>query len=572
MTRGMFRTLAALTLWVGATLGAGCGGGNEGAHDQGTGGSGHDLGTGGNGGGDLAQAPPAADLSPSAPADLAVVTGPSPDLSTPAGPPNDLSVTPATDTATAPQGHLRFVHASPVAGKLDVYLQGATVPLFANVAYGGATPYAALPAGMVTLEVRSAGDPASAPAKLTTPATALAADAGISAVAAGLLGGTDAASTLRVAFLSESFAVPAAGKANVRLFQASYAIGATVMLGFDLGDDGSQEAKLARFGDSDAAGFAVDGGKPLRVSLWNGATRQGSFTVPAAAVRSGASLLLLFAGLNRLPDQPDSFVLLASEATAAAASPDAQLVRQDPALFVLQAADSGAVDLFAGDKKVVTNKAFPTAVGALPLIQPSPSPDGLVLSVYPTSAATSPPAGGKLGDFTVKPLEAGRRYLVVLSGAPAAARPLQLDSWADEFVGPQADMFGRVRVINAVTDLAGGIDVGRWVTNAYKDLVVGGVTPFAGLGFGLASEAGGTPVVDGATQVGLNPAIRESGTTAPVKHFTLATQMSTDRFFVVPAGAVAPVSGQQTLKLIVVNAPRESLAPIAIKQLLSPLP
>jgi hypothetical protein len=42
---------------------------------------------------------------------------------------------------------------------------------------------------------------------------------------------------------------------------------------------------------------------------------------------------------------------------------------------------------------VVTNKAFPTAVGALPLIQPSPSPDGLVLS-----------------------------------GAPAAARPLRLDA------------------------------------------------------------------------------------------------------------------------------------------------
>jgi hypothetical protein len=557
MTRGMQRSLLLL-----ATLVTGCGGNGDGDGHPDLAGSTHDL----------AQAPVADDLSmPTVMQDLSMPTVMQ-DLSVPATPP-DLSLpTVPPDLAVTKQAHLRFVHASPVAGKLDVYLQGATTPLFAGVAYGAATPYAALPPGMVTLEVRTAGDPATAAPKLTTPATAITADTSVSAIGAGLVAGTDAASTFRIAFLADSAAAPAAGKVNVRLFQASYAIAATVMLGFDLGDDGSQEAKLARFADSDPAGFAVDAAQALRVSLWNNTNRQGSFTIPASALRAGASLLVVLSGLNRMPGEPESFVLLASESTTAAPSPGATTVRQDPALFVLNAADTGAIDLFAGDKKVVTNRAFPTAVGALPLIQPAPSADGITLAAFPTSASTMPPTMGKLGDFTVKPLEAGRRYLVVLSGMPAAGRALQLDAWADEFVGPQPDMFGRMRVVNAITDIAGSIDVGRWVTNAFKDLVVGTAMPFNGIGYGLTTEAGGTPIVDGMTQVGLNPAIRASGTTAPVKHFTLATQMSTDRFFVVPAGAVAPGAGQQTLKLIVVNAPRESIAPIAIKQLLSPLP
>jgi hypothetical protein len=549
-------------------LAIGCGGnGGGGQHD-----AGGDAGGGGSE--DMTRTGTPEDLAmPTTPGhDLAMPLPPGPDLATPLPPGPDLAMTAPPDMAAPPQAHLRFVHAAPVAGKLDVYLQGTTTPLFAGVAYGAATPYVAVPPGMVTLEVRAAGDAPTVPAKFTTPVTPLAADASVSAVGAGLVGGADATSTYRVTFLSDSAAATVPGKANVRLFQASYAFAATIMLGFDLNDDGTPEAKLARFGDSDAAGLAVDAARPLRVSLWNNTTRQGSFTIPASSLRAGASLLVVLSGLNRMPGEPDSFVLLASEATAAAATPDALLVRQDPALFVLEAADSGAIDLFAGDKKVLTNRAFPTVVGALPLIQPAPSPDGLTLAAFPTSAATMPPDSGKLGDFTIKPLEAGRRYLVVLSGMPSAGRPLQLDAWADQFAGPQPDMFGRVRVINAVADVPGTIDVGRWVTNAFKDLVVGSATPFDGVGFGATSDAAGTPIVDGTTQVGLNPAVRASGTTAPVKHFTLPMQMSTDRFFVVPAGALAPTGTQQPLKLIVVTAPRESLAPIAIKQLLSPLP
>jgi uncharacterized protein DUF4397 len=516
---------------------------------------------------DLSPPPPppdlaAADLSPPPPPPDLAMTTPAPDLAQPSSP---------ADTAPAATAHLRIVQGAPVGGPFDIYVQGSTTPLFSAVGFGGVTAYADLPAAATVLELRTAGDAATATPKLVSDPIALAADQRVSALALGLTGGSDATSKLRIAPLVEGFSAPGAGKARLRFVQGSYAAGAaTATLGFDLGDDGSVELMLGRFADSAAEGVEVTAGKALPLALVSSAgVRQTSFTLPASLLGEGATAWVVLAGNNLMPHDAGAFTAIVAGTTGAASA----MVRQDPKLFVLVAAADlpAPIDLFLGDRKVVTNRALPTAAGALTALQLPPG-SGQSLTAFPTSASTTPPATGALGSFATGALEAGERYLAVLSGlstTPPAGRELQLHLYRDDFAPPASDMFGRIRVLDAVADVAGTVDVGRWVTNAWVEVLDGGNLPFAGLAFGGSSPASGTPIVDAGAQSPLNPAVRAGGTTTPVKHATVGTQMATDRFFGIPAGALVPATGQVPLRFIVVTAPRESLGAMAVKS--SPL-
>ena len=508
--------------------------------------------------------------APPVPADLSQPITNSPDMTMAVIPDlnlpivNDMTSAPATpDLLVIAPARLRVVHASPAMGAFDVYLQGTTTPLFSAVALDTATAFADLPPGTVILEVRAAGDPATAAPKYTSDPLVLTAGERVTGVA---LGNPTAMDTTRFQIkpVVEAFAAPTAGQARLRFVEGSIAFNPSI--GLDFADDGTIDLSgLLRLDVSDAAGQAVTAGSALPVAIMKSTgERQTSFTLPASAVTDGSSALVILTGNNVMPHDPMSFVLL-----VVGASGPALVVKQDPSLFLLNvAADPIGVDFFAGNTKVATS----TFGGAIKKLQGSPSLTGPTLTVYPTSAGTTPPATGQLGTFSTGATAAGERYLAVLSGLSTAAAgtqgALRLDVYRDDFVPKQADGFGRVRIINAVADLD-SIDVGRYTTT-FNDVTDGAANPFNGLAFAASSTGTGTPIVFNQAQVGLNPTVRQTGTTMPFKHFILAAQMSTDRFFGVPAGTLVPVGTQQPLRFVVVNAPRESLGAMTVKSVLLP--
>ncbi len=95
-----------------------------------------------------------------------------------------------TDDLTAPpsgKAKVRFVHASPDAPAVDVAVSGAATPAFGNVAFKGATDYATVDAGTVTLNVNAAG---TSNTVLALPNVTLDAGAVYTIYAVGLANGT----------------------------------------------------------------------------------------------------------------------------------------------------------------------------------------------------------------------------------------------------------------------------------------------------------------------------------------------------------------------------------------------
>lgn len=88
-------------------------------------------------------------------------------------------------------GYVRITHASSSAPNVDVYLNGATTPAIADLAFGSSTDWLALPVGSLDVALRPAGAPAS-----DDPAFAASFELGLGktyeAIATGVLGGEPA--------------------------------------------------------------------------------------------------------------------------------------------------------------------------------------------------------------------------------------------------------------------------------------------------------------------------------------------------------------------------------------------
>lgn len=123
--------------------------------------------------------------------------------------------------AEAAVGYVRLAHLSPDTGKVDVYLSKAGDPsfgeqVFRHVGYGVMSKYLALPVGTYAVAMRNENDPASAPPVLTAQAT-------VAAGGAYTIAGTGKHAVLGLTVLQDDLSRPAAGKAKVRVIQASIA-------------------------------------------------------------------------------------------------------------------------------------------------------------------------------------------------------------------------------------------------------------------------------------------------------------------------------------------------------------
>lgn len=126
------------------------------------------------------------------------------------------SAAPAS-TAAAGAGWLRLAHLSPNTPPVDVYLYSFDNPaarvVLRHVSYGTVSPYLPTPAGLYTVDMRSAGAAATAPPVLSTAVRVLAGRA-YTVAGMGPLAG------LRLQVLSDRLNTPP-GRAMVRVIQAS---------------------------------------------------------------------------------------------------------------------------------------------------------------------------------------------------------------------------------------------------------------------------------------------------------------------------------------------------------------
>jgi hypothetical protein len=123
----------------------------------------------------------------------------------------------APAAAAGSVGYVRLAHLSPDTPDVDVYLSavtGGTPQRFPGVGYGTVSNYLTVPTGTYAVSMRTAGAPASDPPVLTTNVTV---DDGKAYTVAGV--GKHADLGLKV--IEDDLSLPPAGKAKVRIVQAS---------------------------------------------------------------------------------------------------------------------------------------------------------------------------------------------------------------------------------------------------------------------------------------------------------------------------------------------------------------
>ncbi|MCB9559660.1 MAG: DUF4397 domain-containing protein [Kofleriaceae bacterium] len=429
------------------------------------------------------------------------------------------------DPTPAGKATIRVVHASPDAPAVDVYAAGSTTPLVEDLAYGETSATLEVDEGTYDLEVRAAGAAAdSAPAYTTGPLD-LAADAHVTALAAGYLGSTDAADRFRVIPLADGFAAPGADEAIVRIVHAS-ADAPTVAI--DVGNDGSPEiAALDRFADTGATGVALPAGQALPIGIWAGdpLTRVTSFTTPP--LPAGAELYVIASGnLGDLPRQATGFALLAVGDAGTITA-----IKQDPSVYVFHGSpDAPAVDVLAGGAALAQNLAFGELSAPIQVPPGSYDLDVNVAGTTTTAATITTPA-----------LAAGERYLAIASGfVGAGEEPFQPIYAADAFA--LGDAGARVAVIHASPD-APAVDVGP-----LTGLEMAAPAPVQDLAFAEQTDGAGLALPAGTITLG----VAAAGSSSPVATFDVPLTAG-QRAFVVAAGALSPVGDQEPFRLFAID-------------------
>ena len=341
------------------------------------------------------------------------------------------STTPAPVERTA---EVRFVHASPDAGRLDVYAAGATEPLARGLGYGDATPWREVDAGPLRVDLRAAGaDPSAEP--LFTDVVVLSDDTRVSAIAAGLVAGP-AEGALRVLPVVEDWGNDVPGRARVRFVHAGADLPAVAI-------DGAGTVEVAPFNASAPAGetLDVDGGVRLAVREVGGDPEPFTrFTSPELA--QGDDVLLIATGLRgSLAREPDGLRLLAIGTTG-----PLEPILQDPQLYVLHGSgDSGILELCSGTQEIAANFDY----GQMKAAQVAPGSYTLKVFNYPAGCTLN----ALNGTGNVSTFEAGERYLVLLTGeqTPSAGEAsIQAASFRDDFtLGDAAN--ARVRFVHGAS-------------------------------------------------------------------------------------------------------------------------
>jgi hypothetical protein len=378
---------------------------------------------------------------------------------------------------------IRVVHASPDAPKVDVYAAGSATPAITGLAYGDTSDYLALDPGSYAFVLRASPSTAADPVVYASPSLDLVAGTTVTAVAAGLAGSTDPASSLRVLAFDEAFRGARPGTAVVRVVHAG---SDAPSVDLDVGNDDPtmpEFSDLARFEDTGESGLLLPSGSPLQIGIDAQGQRVTAFTTPS--LPDGADLFVIATGLlAKLPREAEGFDLLA-------VGPKGSIgfIKQNPSVYALHASPNApAVDLVAGNAKLVEDLAFG---GLSAPVQVPPGQYGI--DVYAHGAGGAPAAHA-----TVGPLQPGERYLAVATGFVGGAAPaFTIDAYAEDFALDGAAS-ARLRAVHACPD-APAVDLGVVDAQRLSPVLV------PNLAFSQASDGAGLDVAAGQFTLGVAP-------------------------------------------------------------------
>ncbi len=305
-----------------------------------------------------------------------------------------------TTGGAAPKGEIRAVHAAAGVGPVDIYVAGETSPRFEALRYADASEWVEVPVGSWVLEFRSAGAAADSVPVHTSAAVSVDDDDRVTAIALGRIDAEDPESAFRVLALLDDWGAPLAGRARARVVHASPDAPT-------FGVDGVEvDEPLARFGSSEAVGFALDAAGGQRLLLLEDAPTDPStftsFTTPP--VGEGDEVLLIAAGnLDSVARESDALSVIAVGRDGALG-----VVRQDPQLFVLHGSrDADFLEVCTGDTELAANFTY----GQLQSTRVSPGTYDVSIHNYPSGCGMP-----VFNTNSTGPLEAGERYLLLVTG------------------------------------------------------------------------------------------------------------------------------------------------------------
>jgi hypothetical protein len=426
------------------------------------------------------------------------------------------------DDSTVETAQLRVVHASANAPMVDVYLDDAMAPAFRDVSFGDATAYAPVPEGTYTVKLRAAGaDPMSMPA-FEVAGVVVPGGAVITAGAVGSFASSDAANTFRILPLVEEFTDGGMGDAVVRIVHGSPDAPSVAL---DVNNDGSAEIpSLARFADTGATGVTLPAGAALQVGVLTEALAPvTAFTTPE--LPGGENLFLFATGsVAELPRVDEGFRLLAVGEAGAIG-----FVTQNPTVYGLHGSpDAPEVDVLTGGTVLASDLAFGELTDA---IQVAPGAVELELKLSSN--------GSSVGSFGTPALEAGERYLAVVTGYALGESPvLSLLPVGDGF--DVDDAMANVRIVHASPD-APPVDVGVVSGSSFAPL-------FSNVSFEGTSPAAGGMVSPGTVTLG----VAGTGETEALFEFSDVTLPAGLRAFGVAIGSLDGTPGE-AFRLALVN-------------------
>jgi hypothetical protein len=443
-----------------------------------------------------------------------------------------LAVTEASASLFIPQdgpdagsAMLRAVHASPDAPAVDVYAEGISIPLFTALAYGDASLYTSVPAGMYNVQLRAHPSTEADPVVYETGMIEVAANQTITAIASGFLAPATPESAFRILPLVEDWGVP-----QSTLVRIVHAGPDAPSVDIDVGDDGNVDySDLARFADTGAAGIALPSGEALQVGIrLVGGDKVTAFTTPA--LPDGEEIFVIATGSLAEPARADDgFSLLAVASTGSLG-----FIKQNPVVYALHGSpDAPAVDIYAGETLLVENIAFGELSGTVQV-----PPGTYTLDFYVTGTGTGSPTAS----FDTPDLMAGGAYLAVAAGelAPEGTEEaFTLLAFEELF---EATDMSRIRAVHASGD-APAVDIGTVDGGTGEiDAVL-----FQNVSFGEASDAIGLEAPLGDLTIG----VAATGSTTPVATFDVTTSAGLQTF-AVAAGALAPDGVEEAFRLILV--------------------
>lgn len=423
---------------------------------------------------------------------------------------------------------VRAIHASADAPAVDAYVKGSPNPIATNLAYGQTSGWIQVPQGVYEIELRAAPSKSTDPIVYKTGALTVPDGAMISAVAAGLLGSTDADSSFRLLPVVEEFGMVPGGQVLVRAIHAG---SDAPSVDLDVGNDDPSKPEvneLARFADTGKAGVALPANTALAIGIAKNKSRVTAFTTPK--LPAGGQLLVIATGLlGKLGRERDGFALLAIGPNGSVG-----FIKQDPIVYALHASpDAPAVDGFVGTAEIFDNLSFGQISKPIQV-----QPGEYTIDFYGTTPGAVRPDGKPAAKGNTGNLAAGERYLAEASGFLGQGS-FQLLGYREGF-----DIKEDKAVLRAVhgSPDAPAVDIGTVADGSIDNVL------FSDLKFTKSSDDKGAAADQGHIVVGVG----QTGSTDPVATFTLPAKNG-QRAFTVAAGALAPKAGQKSFRLLLVD-------------------